>query len=642
MTYQDFFKLKDTPFRLTPDLDYFFQSEGHGNALETLLYSIRSGEGFVQITGRPGVGKTILVRHLLNQLGDKVKTALILHPRLNPEDLLKVILEDLGISSQTIENSSKEGLLRSFKEHLLGTARQGCTTVIIVDEAQEIPDDTLEELRLLSNLETEKSKLLSIILVGQTELEDKLNRRSLKQLFQRITIRYRIEPFTRNETEAYIFHRLVIAGGTGNIRFSKKVLDAIHKKSGGIPRRINIICERALMAASIEGVTKIGNNHLKMAMESYLGTSENFNQYRYVHLTAFFIVILITGGILLAFLSKPSTSIDQNEKSPGLLQSESKLDFETTEKSADNILAEKTESSDIRDMETATLVNGASKTDKIVDSDQSQPVDPMQTDNQNKGSQDLQEIENKENPPVVMMPEKWRCIVIDRHIGQGKVWEGAGNLVNPGESFAADDIPLGDGVYILGKDGDGHPFIFNHHHFSPWHWHRDLAQKYWDKFSSDAGIPVVPLIIRSGENGSLQDRLAETSSEIIKFVNDWASAWRSADVDTYIQYYGQKLITYRSDQNTPQIISREHYYQQKGQLFQKRDFIALQISEPVSIIDPANPDTAVALFYQRYATSHYMDEGIKMLFLRQVKHENESLPAWIIEGRLWLPMPEAS
>ena len=107
MTYQDFFKLKDTPFRLTPDLDYFFQSEGHGNALETLLYSIRNGEGFVQITGRPGVGKTMLVRHLLNQLGDKVKTALILHPRLNAEDLLKVILEDLGISSQIIQNSRK-------------------------------------------------------------------------------------------------------------------------------------------------------------------------------------------------------------------------------------------------------------------------------------------------------------------------------------------------------------------------------------------------------------------------------------------------------------------------------------------------------------------------------------------------------
>lgn len=641
MTYQDFFKLKDTPFRLTPDVDYFFQSEGHGNALQTLLYSIRSGEGFVQITGRPGVGKTMLVRFLLNQLGEKVQTALILHPRLDPDDLLKVILEDLGVSSQTIQNNSKEGLLRFFRQQLLETARQGCNTVIIVDEAQEIPDDTLEELRLLSNLETEKSKLLSIILVGQTELEDKLNHQSLKQLFQRITIRYRIEPFSRNETEAYIFHRLAIAGATGNIRFSKKVLDAIHKKSSGIPRKINIICERALMAASIEGVNKIGNKHLKMAMESYLGTSEKSNHHHYAYLTAFFIVILIIGGILLALLQNFPKSIALNDKNSDLPRSESSLAPETPDKSAAKASEEIIESSNTTDNQTGSAPNTSPNTEPISEPDQIPSGEPIQIENQTEVAGQASDIEKTDNPPVLMMPENWRCIVIDRHLGQIQVWEGTGSSVHLASTLPAGDIQLADGIYILGKEGEGPPFIFNHHDFSPREWYKNLAEEYWDKFCQDIEISAVPIIIRSGESKLEQTNLAKTSSEISKFIKDWASAWRSSDIERYIQYYGPTLIDYRIEQKAPIVLSREQYYKQKGQLFQKREFIALQISEAVSIVDPGNPDSAVALFFQRYASSHYMDEGLKLLFLRQIKQENDSLPSWVIEGRFWVPLTVA-
>jgi len=639
MTYQDFFKLKDTPFRLTPDLDYFFRSEGHGNALETLLFSIRSGEGFVQITGQPGVGKTILVRHLLNQLGDKVKTALILHPRLNAEELLKVILEDLGVSSRTIQNNTKEGLLRFFRDYLLETAREGCTTVVIVDEAQEIPDDTLEELRLLSNLETEKKKLLSIILVGQTELEEKLNRPSLAQLHQRITIRYRIDPFTRNETEAYIFHRLAVAGATGNIRFSKKVLNVIHKKSGGIPRRINIICERALMAASIEGVNKIGNSHLKSAIESYLGISEKFYRFRYAWpAIAFSMVILITGVMWWAFFPDLSKSLALYEKASGLFKIGSNSNIETPDQPIINKPPGQVElSKRSTNTQTKTAAATLSEPDNISDPDQTKTSPKMQTDSETKTVEETPGIENIENPPVVMMPENWHCIVIDRHLGQGQVWEGTGSSVRPAESFAAHDISLGDGIYILGKDANDQPFIFNHHDFSPRHWFRDLAEQLWEKFGHTIELPAVPVIVRSGKSIPLQTHLAETSAEISNLVNDWASAWRSADIETYIQYYGRTLMDYHPDQNVPNIISREKYFQQKGELFQKKNFIALQISTPVCIIDPAKPDSAVAVFQQRYATSHYMDEGIKMLFLRQNKQEENPKPTWIIEGRFWIP-----
>ncbi|MDY6852120.1 MAG: AAA family ATPase, partial [Thermodesulfobacteriota bacterium] len=192
MDYEQFFGLKDTPFRLTPDPDYYFPSDVHKEALQTLLYSIRAHEGFIQITGDPGTGKTLTLRTLLKQLGDEVTTALILNPRLSPEELLKVILEDLGLSPLKMEEKTKEELLRFFRDILLEKAQKGVTTVLIIDEAQNLPNDTLEELRLLSNLETEKKKLLQIILVGQVELEEKLRNPELRQLDQRITIRYRL------------------------------------------------------------------------------------------------------------------------------------------------------------------------------------------------------------------------------------------------------------------------------------------------------------------------------------------------------------------------------------------------------------------------------------------------------------------
>jgi general secretion pathway protein A len=203
MSYEEFFHLKDAPFRLTPDPDYFFPSGVHKEALDTMVYSIRTGEGFVMITGTPGVGKTLLVRKLLRELGDKVNLALVLNPTISPRELLSVILDDLGITTmEESQNVSQEMLLRRFRDNLLNKSSQGIKTIIIIDEAQNLPKATLEELRMLSNLESDKEKLLQIILVGQLELEERLQYDEMKQLAQRITIRYRLTPLSSEETGA--------------------------------------------------------------------------------------------------------------------------------------------------------------------------------------------------------------------------------------------------------------------------------------------------------------------------------------------------------------------------------------------------------------------------------------------------------
>lgn len=274
MAYEQFFGLHEAPFRLTPDPDYFFPSDVHNEALQTLLYSIKAGEGFVQITGEPGTGKTLLLRTILRQLGDEVKTALILNPTLSAQELLRVILEDLGLEYAHMQDRSKEELLRYFRDFLLSRAQQGIKTVVIVDEAQNLPNETMEELRLLSNLETEKEKLLQIILVGQRELERKLALPELRQLNQRITIRFRLKPLTKTDTISYIYHRIRIAGGGEHIRFTHTVLGRIYKLSKGVPRLINIICERALMAAYVAGKNTVEKEQIKKALESIVGEEE--------------------------------------------------------------------------------------------------------------------------------------------------------------------------------------------------------------------------------------------------------------------------------------------------------------------------------------------------------------------------------
>jgi type II secretory pathway predicted ATPase ExeA len=311
MDYKKFFGFHEAPFHLTPDPAYFFPSDAHREALQTLLYSIRAGEGFVQITGDPGTGKTLLIRTILMELGDQVSTALIFNPRLSPHELLRTLLEDLGLDSSMMENLSREALLRRFRDYLLGKAEQGERVIIIIDEAQNLPMDTLEELRLLSNLETEKEKLLQIILVGQRELEHRLEQPEVRQLHQRITIRYRLQHLRKQDIHSYIQHRLRVATPQESdvaVVFSPKALQRVHKASKGTPRLINIICERALMAAYVEGRKRVHVEDVKKALESIKGNElgqSGLSRVPRVVSVALLLAVLLGAGLFGAWMVKP-------------------------------------------------------------------------------------------------------------------------------------------------------------------------------------------------------------------------------------------------------------------------------------------------------------------------------------------------
>ena len=248
--YNEHFRISENPFSLTPDPRFLFMSRRHQEALAHLLYGMRERGGFVQLTGEVGTGKTTLCRSLLEQVPEKVKVALILNPKQTATELVASICDELNVSYPDGTESLKT-LIDLLNNHLLETHSNGFRTILIIDEAQNLSIDALEQVRLLTNLETTTQKLLQIILIGQPELEALLTRPELRQLGQRITARYHLTPLSLIETRAYIMHRLEVVGCKQQL-FTWSAFRLIFRLSGGFPRLINIICDRAMLGAYAE------------------------------------------------------------------------------------------------------------------------------------------------------------------------------------------------------------------------------------------------------------------------------------------------------------------------------------------------------------------------------------------------------
>ena len=269
--YLSFFNLNEDPFKITPDVEYFFMSPIHHEALMSLNYLLSSGEGFSVIIGEPGTGKTITIRKFINELPDNVEYAYILFPNLSPEEMFKAILEDFGIPYD--ESSSKNKLFSKLKDFLIEKRKEGKKVLIIIDEAQNLPIETLEELRILSNLETEKDKLIQFILLGQPELEHKLESPQLRQLKQRITLIVKFRNLNQDEITNYIVYRLAKAGNT-RLNIDPSVYKYLYTLTNGNLRKVNILMERALMAAFVENSFTITKKHIQKAENSINNTED--------------------------------------------------------------------------------------------------------------------------------------------------------------------------------------------------------------------------------------------------------------------------------------------------------------------------------------------------------------------------------
>jgi len=254
--YTSFFGLSEKPFAITPDPRYLYLSERHAEALAHLLYGINEAGGFIQLTGEVGTGKTTVVRTLLSRIPHHADVAVILNPRVTPVEFLLTICEELGVAVGEAERDSVKSMVDALNRRLLTAHAEGRRIIVIVDEAQNLSAEVLEQVRLLTNLETPTHKLLQIILIGQPELRELLDRTELRQVAQRITGRYHLKPLSHEETKGYIRHRLRVAGASAEI-FTGGALSEVHRLSSGIPRVINVTCDRALLGAYTRETRKV-------------------------------------------------------------------------------------------------------------------------------------------------------------------------------------------------------------------------------------------------------------------------------------------------------------------------------------------------------------------------------------------------
>lgn len=265
--YNEFYGFRESPFNITPDPRFLFFSHRHREAFNHILFGIRERKGFIQITGEVGAGKTTVCRAILDELGPQHRTALILNPCLTSTQLLRTLLIELGLEPQR----DKVGCLQQLNEFLLRQVAEGKDVVLFIDEAQDLEPELLEEVRLLSNLETDQRKLLQIVLVGQPELREKLEARRLRQLRQRITVRYHLSPLSRPETALYIQHRLHVAGANGTPTFNRWAIRRIYRYSQGIPRLINAVCDKALLCGYVTGEDRLTWRHVGRAIRELEG-----------------------------------------------------------------------------------------------------------------------------------------------------------------------------------------------------------------------------------------------------------------------------------------------------------------------------------------------------------------------------------
>ena len=313
MNHLEFFGLQEDPFRMTPDRNYYFPTKGHAGLREVIRYGLEGDEGFIIVTGEIGTGKTLMLRLMMDDLPDRFETALILSPHLSRLELLLAIFQDIGLPIPTGNTASLDSLLRILNDHLYALAQQGKKLLIVIDEAQNLPDESLEQLRLLSNFETDTQKLLQIVLFGQPELRDKLTQNNMRQLAQRVSIMETLSPLSKQEMVSYILHRFK-KSGVYEMPRSFATTDLLWRFTKGYPRLINKIMSRTLLVAYAEKETRISRKIVREAIAS-LNTPKQKGRFSTLALrwaTGVLLLLLLFWGIAFSPLRLAHTiSVDR-------------------------------------------------------------------------------------------------------------------------------------------------------------------------------------------------------------------------------------------------------------------------------------------------------------------------------------------
>jgi len=645
MSYNTFFELIEKPFQLSPDPEYFFPSEVHKEVMRHLMYSISTDEGFVEITGEPGMGKTITVRTLLMQIGEELQVSMIVDPKITPQELINTVAQDFGL--KTTREQSNEKILRLLQKHLIDLSEQGVASVIIIDEAQNLSDETLEQLCLISNIETEKQKLVKVILVGQLELSRNLKRPELLKIYQRITIRHRLSPLSKADTIAYIHHRIRVAGGSGSTQpwFSERVFNKIFAYSNGLPRLINIICDRSLMAASVEKSRMIKHVHVKKALNSFMDEDSISRYYKQsMRLQYGGIIVAILLVVCLAFFffrdsetQQPLTIAENSAKTdiPQIPIPQPELDNKTNE----SIHIEKSKVF-AHEQKTVTVPTEKQLTVNQAGTISAQPDASTRTEKIRKEPKEAQKeaVQNNwlENFPLQLLTcaSSEKVVVYCPDMNRLLLWQ-----IDSKKATLLKEYPfvasLREGIYIYGKDKSKKPFVFNPY-VAKGIWTDKLSEKMSGVLNTlDAGQVMFLLVYLSDK--SFDKPCYAESKHIYSLVHDWVSAWQAKEISHFLEFYQQQPLIYYFVKEPERKISWENFKQSKKNTFSRASSIDITVDHLITGIDPGNPKQAMALFSQAYTASNYSDSGIKCMFLNQV-YEDDMSARWLFSGRFWMPL----
>jgi len=449
MNYESFFNFKEKPFTQSPDTDFYFSSEAHKEAMQHLLYCIRSDDGFIKISGHPGTGKTITIRSLLKQVaGENVNVSYIVNSKAGPEDILNAVALDFGLDSEIIDNNIGEQLLRLLHQHLVQLNEEGTIPIIIIDEAQNLRADTLEQLCLISNLETEKKKLVKIILVGQLELDRRLNKPEFQKIYNRITVRYQIKPLSKTEMNAYIQYRIRIASESdsqvGLSPFTPIVLNQIYRYSKGIPRIINTICDRALMAAFIDNTREVTPIHVKKAMKSLIGESTAGRHSKRTSPIRVGILSLILLALIYVFFQLAPQE-DQSKSIPIELSIKNKNAKLDAHKNTSSPAEEK------QDITPTTLKKETTVTKKTEKKEIKAPDQAPIADKKLSATTQASQPQHLTNATDLITPDSL-VVIFTPNDNKMVVWKGQMNLSLLNQTTDQSVLKLQSGEYFIGKE----------------------------------------------------------------------------------------------------------------------------------------------------------------------------------------------
>ncbi|MEW6266020.1 MAG: AAA family ATPase [Thermodesulfobacteriota bacterium] len=605
MDYERFFDLKSTPFRQAPDPAVYFPSNSQEDALIELANALEAGSAPILLTAESGAGKTLLLKMLAQRLADDAALSLIFNPRLTPEELLLLILSQMGQAEP--EDRSLEGLRRSLLSVFQAQLRQGLKPVIAVDDAQDLPPDALAEIRNLLEMEDANGRLAWVVLASSMDMAGPMTGHGLKPLGPARLID--IQPFTQSESVLYIRHRIKAAGGGEAARFSPQVAVEIHKTSGGRPGLINALCERAMMAAFLDRKGLVAKSHLAQAIKSLSGESAFELKRRQSPAIAFFFTwrtTLVAAGAVLAILAAiwlvpriekpvipaPPAAIKKADPKTGLgkgLTARSGL----SPRAAPAVEL-------TRPRETASTP---------APPEPAGPVWPSET---------------------AILPAGYYLVVLDRNTEKGQLWLGQENTPLLKAEFKWPSPPA-EGLLVLTRNGAGKPYLFTHPASNqakpkpP----ADLPQEFMASLTT-AAAPVLSL--SSGR--TLDQTGSEQLREIRSLLETWSAAWRAKDLDKFLGHYGDVLVSH--NEGRPAVTySKAQFAAVMKQIFQRGAF-NLTMSEPTLALDPGRPDQAAAVFQQKFVSPAYQDHGTVVLFFKKAP-ATSGPGAWKISAKYFAP-----